>query len=402
MNELSKGKSPFYPGQPVPVDFFVGRPNEIDRIMVRGAAQVAFGKPVAVFTQGEYGIGKSSVAGYVQALAEKEYFLHPIYVSLGGCQSLDDLAVRVLESTIRSRAFDTQKGERIKDWLGKYIGDQSLFGLNLNLSALRKDAPSLSSASGMLDFLTEAKRRLEDTGVKGMFLVLDEINGITGNPDFANFIKGMVDTNALAREPLPLLLMLCGVEEKRREMIKRHQPVDRIFDVVEIGALTDTEMTDFFERSFSAVNITVSKVAMSYLTRYSAGFPKIMHLVGDAAYWLSKDTVIEEDDAVSAVLAAAEDVGRKHVDQQVLRALGSKSYHSILEKIAGLGIGKLTFEKSEIEALLTPSEKKKFPNFLRRMKDLRVFRSGEFRGEYVFNLRMVQLYIWLRMGRTTS
>ena len=32
MNVGMKGISPFYPGQPVPVDFFVGRQKEIEKI----------------------------------------------------------------------------------------------------------------------------------------------------------------------------------------------------------------------------------------------------------------------------------------------------------------------------------------------------------------------------------
>ncbi|HLG17619.1 MAG TPA: hypothetical protein VJH03_24460 [Blastocatellia bacterium] len=54
--EINKGKSPFYPGQPVPVELFVGREAQLDRIMTRGVGQVAEGKPVAQYVQGEYGI----------------------------------------------------------------------------------------------------------------------------------------------------------------------------------------------------------------------------------------------------------------------------------------------------------------------------------------------------------
>ena len=76
--DMSKGKSPFYPGQPVPVELFVGRAKQIDRIMNRAVAQVSAGKPIAVFVQGEYGIGKSSIAGFVQWIAEKHQALHGI------------------------------------------------------------------------------------------------------------------------------------------------------------------------------------------------------------------------------------------------------------------------------------------------------------------------------------
>ena len=78
MHKPSKGKSPFYPGQPVPGELFVGRVTQIDHIMQRGVGQVEAGKPVAIYVEGEYGIGKSSIAGFVQWLAEREHGLHSI------------------------------------------------------------------------------------------------------------------------------------------------------------------------------------------------------------------------------------------------------------------------------------------------------------------------------------
>lgn len=61
--ERNKGRSPFCPGQPVPVELFVGRRDQLKRIGQRGAAQTEQGKPTAFFVEGEYGIGKSSPAG---------------------------------------------------------------------------------------------------------------------------------------------------------------------------------------------------------------------------------------------------------------------------------------------------------------------------------------------------
>ena len=227
-------------------------------------------------------------------------------------------------------------------------------------------------------------------------MVLDEINGVTRNADFAHFIKGLVDTNAMSPEPLPLLLMLCGVEERRREMIEEHRPVDRIFDVVEIDPMQPEEAAQFFQRAFESVQMSVEPAAMGPLVHYSAGFPKIMHLLGDAAYWMDQDGVVSKDDALIAVAMAAEDVGTKYVDQQVYGALRSADYHAILAKIARIDPSELSFTKARIEAGLTETQKQKFNNFLQKMKKLKVLRSGEFRGEYVFTNRMVRLYIWLK------
>ena len=394
MATVVKSKSPFYPGQPVPIELFVGRANQIDHITQRGVGQVEAGKPVALYIQGEYGIGKSSIAGYVQWLAEREHNLHAIYAPLGSAESMEDVGAAVLEATVRSGAFYSNRTEQLRNWLAKYIGEQSLFGITIHTEALEKDAPTI--ASGMLPFLGELYGRLKQTGVKGVFLVLDEINGITGNSKFSHFVKSIVDTNAMSREPLPLLLTLWGVEERRREMIQKYQPIDRIFDVIDIQRMAEEEMKEFFTRGFDSVQMKVEPSALAALVHYSAGFPKIMHIVGDAAYWLDRDGIVDRDDAFEAVMLAADEVGKKYVDQQVYRALRSPDYHSILAKIAKLSPDNMSFRKSDVVVGLTDTEKRKFNNFLQKMKALKVLRSGDVQGEYVFNVRMVRLYIWLQ------
>jgi hypothetical protein len=387
----TKGKSPFYPGQPVPAEFFVGREDEIERIK-RALTQVSAGKPQAVYVSGEYGIGKSSFAGYVRFLAEKQYGLFGIHALIGGASTLEEVATKTVEAILSAGAFNPTWTEKVRNVLAKYAGEQSLFGFNVNLEALKADGPSLSQ--GYLSLLRDLYQRLQDQGTKGIVLILDEINGITGNPRFAHFIKGLVDENALSRTPLPLLLMLCGVEERRSEMIRHHPPIERIFDIAEIRTMNNGDMRDFFRSTFGSVEIAVDEDAMPILTHYSAGFPKIMHIIGDAAFWADKDGKISEADAVQAVFVAAQDVGRKFVDQQVITALRSKDYRSTLAKLVKTGLTS-SFQKSEIVKGLTETERKKFSNFLQKMKKLKVLRAGDQMGEYIFNSQLVRLYILL-------
>jgi hypothetical protein len=389
ISPMEKGQSPFYPGQPVPVELFVGRQQEIDRIITRGVGQVERGKPISIFVQGEYGIGKSSIARYVQFLAAEKHGMLPIYASLSPSKTPSDLAVSIVEGTMHSSQIHPSRGEKIKAWLAKYIGKQELFGFRINLDALRSDASKIGSVHGLLDFLGEAFAR---SGASGVFLVLDEINGLADQPWFAQFIKSLVDTNALSGKPLPLLLMICGTEERRGRMIAHHEPVARIFDVVDIKALSEDEMREFFNRAFDSVGMKVLDEGMGILTRFSAGFPKVMHLVGDWAYWTDQDLTVDGKDALRAMIDAAEDFGRKYVDQQVLAALKSSDYRSILDKITDTD----RFSKREVEGKLDESERKKFNNFLQKMKKLNVLRSGDVYGEYIFNMRIVWLYLVLK------
>jgi hypothetical protein len=216
------------------------------------------------------------------------------------------------------------------------------------MDAVKSDAPVLASPFAMLQFLSLIRQQLKHREVQGIFLVLDEIDGIAKDPEFAHFLKGLIDANAMQREPLPLLLMLCGVEERRGELIQQHQPVERLFDVIEIAAMYSEEMEEFFAKAFNSANITVEPPAMRDLVHYSAGFPKIMHILGDAAYWIDRDNVIDGMDTSRAVLVAADEIGKKYVDQQVYKALQSNDYRSILNKIAMLNPSEMTFSKSDV------------------------------------------------------
>jgi hypothetical protein len=383
----------------VPVELFVGRAEQINRIIERGVNQVKAGKPMAFFIQGEYGIGKSSIASLVQRVAERDHGLHGINVALGGRSDLNGVAEAILEATLKSGAFNPSRVEKITGWLAKYVGKQTFAGITINFEALKKDAPNISTPIGMLDFLGSVRDHLKDDGIKGIFLVLDEVNGITANPQFTHFIKSLWDTNAISREPLPLLLMLCGVEERRMEMIKKHEPVNRIFDVIDINALTKSEVEEFFQRSFQSAQIQIESDAMELLTEHSSGMPKIMHEIGDAAFWTDTDGVIDINDAYNALRVAADAIGKKYVDQQVYNAIRSSDYHSILNKIVRATIAcpdPMTFKKADVFSGLTDTEKKKYNNFLNKMRELNVIKKGNVREEYIFNVRMVHLYIYLQ------
>jgi hypothetical protein len=392
-----KGKSPFYPGQPIPPELFTGRAAQIKRIQQRGVDQVAQGKPVSIFIQGEYGIGKSSVAQYIRAGAEKERDLHGIYVPLGRASSLADVAAAILEGVVNSGVQGSKRNEALREWLKKYIKEVTLFSVTVNFDALNGDARNYATPQGILNLLGETVGRLKGTGVKGITLVLDEINGISSSPPFAHFIKDLIETNSNARKPLPLLLMMCGTEDRRNDLIRSHPPVGRIFDVVSIGPMDEADARAFFTRSFGSVQIKVDDDAMDRLIYFSGGLPKIMHEIGDAAYYINTDEKIDIDDAMEAIKQAADEVGRKYVEPEVVKGLKSRDYHSILEKLAGLGDD--VFTRDELAADLTDDEARKLDNFLRRLRKLNVIRSREIPGEYQFNVRMYQIYLTLKTYR---
>lgn len=392
-----KGKSPFYPGQPIPPELFTGREGQLKRLKLRGVDQVVAGKPAAIFIQGEYGIGKSSIANYVAATAEKESNLHSLYVALGRASTVADVATSILEAVVSAASESNPRSDIIRAWMKKYIKEVKLFGFTANLDVMKKDASDIASARGILGLLSETLKRLSKTDVKGITLILDEINGISASVPFAHLIKDLIDTNAAARTPLPLLLMMCGTEEKRNDLIRSHPPVGRIFDVVMIEPMDEGDILKFFRRSFRSVGVSVADDALENWVYFSGGLPKIMHEIGNAAYYINEDDHIDIADAAEAIGQAADEVGQKYVEPEVVKGLKSRSYQSILEKLAGLNQAQFTRDELAIE--LDEDESGKLDNFLRRMKGLNVIRSGDAPGVYHFNILLYQVYLTMKYRR---
>ena len=80
---MNPESSPFRPGQPAPIEFFIGRRAEIERVrgMVRASTQ---GRVSIGFVSGERGIGKSSLARFVRHLVEQNDDAVGCHVFLGG------------------------------------------------------------------------------------------------------------------------------------------------------------------------------------------------------------------------------------------------------------------------------------------------------------------------------
>jgi len=398
MKIMEKSRSPFTPGQPVSPDFFRGRQTQIQRIMQRGAGPVSRGAQLFYFVTGEYGIGKSSLAQYCQGRARDENNLHPVYVSLSRVRTIEDFAVSLVKAIVASGASDKNLLTEILSSFGKYVKEVKFASIIFRLDALTEDAGNYTDPYGILNLFREVHHRL---GKSGLFVVLDEINGIAAHPSFAPILKGLIEINSFSAAPIPLLLMLCGAPERWREMLQVHPSVDRIFDYVIVNKLTDEEMTAFFTDTFSSVAMNVRPQAMKLFCQYSAGFPKIMHMIGDAAYWGTTDLVIDENAAYSAITSAASEIGNKYVNPQILDAVRSKNYLSLLSIISESALKtspderELSFNRTDVFNTLNDAEKKSYNNFITRMKQLNVVHEGAVRGTYVFNNIMVPLYVWL-------
>jgi len=377
------------------VEFFVGRLSEIEKLKQKSAITVK-GKLQVAFLTGERGIGKSSLASFVRFIAEREQDVLSLHTFLGGVSSLEEMARRVFDRLLKESIGKSWEN-KVKGFFGNHIKQVGLFGISVEFGAPERDLRRI-----VHDFAPALRNLIEQLRdqKKAILLVLDDINGLASSIEFANWLKSLVDEIATARQPLPLFLLLVGLEERRQSLVSLQPSLARVFDVVEIQTWSKGETEEFFQRAFSQVGVSVKQEALSLLSRFAGGLPVLAHEIGDATFKVDKDDKIDEKDAVNGVIAAADIVGRKHLEPKVYQAIRSERYRSILRKIATMPFD-IRFKRSDLPARLNAEEKKVLDNFLRRMRKLDVIRPDPDggRGAYRFGNHLHYLYFWLEALR---
>jgi hypothetical protein len=385
--------SPFTPGVPVPVDFFVGRMREVE-MLEQQALAAAGGRLQVAFVSGERGIGKSSLASFVRRLVERKRFLG-LHTFLGGVSSLDEMVRRVFDRLLKE-SIETPWYDKVRKFFGENIREVGLFGISVAFGAPETDLRRL--AHDFAPALRNLMNRLKDDK-EGILLILDDINGLASSEEFANWLKSLIDEIATTPERLPLCLALVGLEERRQSLVALQPSLARVFPIIDIRAWSNEETKEFYEKAFSSVGMTVDQDALNLLARFTGGLPVLGHEIGDAAFALDADSNIDLRDAESAVIAAADIVGRKHLQPRVFQAIRSATYRRILRKVASeMGY---EFQRSQVLRGLPKDQQRVFDNFLRKMRELGVVTPHREKGAgaYRFCNHLHYLYFTIEARR---
>ena len=385
--------SPFTPGQPAPLELFVGRAPQVEALL-QHARDAAGGRLKVGFLTGDRGIGKTSLARFATFVAERDHALLGLHVVLGGTPDARGMVHRVF-----ARLANVAQGRPLWKQIGNLFGDRvravGLFGLQVEFHPAAKDLDLL--AGGFDQALRSVVGKLEGSGRQGLFIVLDDINGLASSPTFGTWLKDFVDTVAVSWEPFPVFLLFVGSERVRRQLASHNESVARIFIPLEVPSWSRGETPDFYHKAFARVGMNVEEAGLDLMSEYAGGLPVLAHEIGDAAFRFASRPIVSERDARRAVVSAANVVGHKYFAPQVFDRVRSPRYRSLLRtipKAAPTG----RFKRAEILRVLSAEERASLDNFLRVMQKLEVLERDPDRGpgHYRFTSNLHFLYLLLQ------
>ena len=390
---MNPDDSPFSPLQPVEPSDFVGREAQIDQLI--GVVRQARKSLKVAWIGGERGMGKSSLASFVGFVAERDHNALVGHAHLGGANDLPDMVRQTYLGLLKDNRRQST-GQKLFDLFGDRVEKVGAFGFEIKLNLSSDDLEA--DARGFAEALDELRKRVGE-GKEMAVLLLDDINGLADSPAFAHWIKSMVDSMATRRLKIPVCLIFVGLPERLESIRKNNISTVRTFaEIVNIEPWTPEETKDFFRQAFEKKEIKVDAEVLDFFAKFSGGLPTVAHEIGAQAWRLIEGKKLGMGIAEEAVVHAALLIGERFIEKEVVQALGSDKYKSILNKIGDTTADVIgaTFTRKELFSLgsLDESEKNVVDNFLRRMVKVGGLLS-EGRGEYRFPTELHRFYFFL-------
>lgn len=197
----NKEKSPFTPGSPVPYELFVGRQSQITEL-INYVDQSKHGKQENIFLMGDRGIGKSSLASFLRYFVCTQKNMLGLHVFLGRVSTLEEMIRHIFEQLLKETKGESWFNDIVK-FFGKYVKEIGLFGISVSFSPPDQELKQLiwkfpEALDNLLKKIINQKA--------GLFIALDDINGLAEKKEFANWYKSFVDEVATHYKDFPVLI----------------------------------------------------------------------------------------------------------------------------------------------------------------------------------------------------
>lgn len=324
--------NPFEPFGPVNPGAFVGRLDELRRLM-SALVQTSAGKPVNFMITGERGIGKTSLLLYLKHAAEGRIQIEGqklafVVIDTDVDQSTTQLGLIAKIERGLEKALSRQEAAR--DFVKKAWGFvQRVEAGGFKLNEARKVSDEL-----LLDefayLLAETANRIcpdADTStswtakVDGILILIDEADNGSKGLHLGSFFKLL--TERLQRRSCNRVMFgLAGLPELRKVMHESHPSSLRIFDELVLDRLSPDEVNQVIDLCLREANQsgdtspnTIADDGRALLVAYSEGYPHFIQQFGYSAFAVNRDNIISHDDVIQGALGprgALEQIGDRY------------------------------------------------------------------------------------------
>jgi len=379
-------ETPFQPESPVKPENFKGR-TEIIRKILRYLNKSLKGEVQHFFLTGNKGMGKTSIADFIIRFVSKKYNMTYAYVSNKGNDSVDKLASNIMKELLE-KVPEKIFNEKLTSWFGTHVSEIHVTGTKVNFNI--DEEKELNIKENFPKYLNLAYYDLKEK-YDGIFIIIDDINGLSESREFVDWYKNLSDTLAINyKNELPVYFLLEGYPEKFDKMVELEPSFGRIFHYSHVEELTDDEVESFFKDTFSKIDIKLDEKACQIMADYSSGVPLTMQQIGDCVFWKINSKTVTLGDAKQAIIEAGEELKNKQL-RRLLNRIEISQHEEILLKI---GYHKMSsFNRKDIHHLT--NDETLTENFIKTMINIKILKETQ-ENRYEFSNKVYYTYFNIR------
>ena len=139
--------------------------------------------------------------------------------------------IQLILETIFKELDKTKKGKKIIEKFFNSIDEIKLQGMGISLN--HKPDFVRNVKHNFADFLVNMSIFLKD--YNGLFLIIDDINGLSKTSEFPNWYKGLSETIDFSDKKVPIAFTLVSYRDNFNKLTNHNPSFSRIFHIIEIG-----------------------------------------------------------------------------------------------------------------------------------------------------------------------
>ncbi len=375
--------------------------------------QTSHFSPQNILIMGERGIGKTSMAYVVKAMAEKNLpLIHEAqnnlitaYLSVKKNTPSPVVISQIVEELeTQLEPFRTLLGaasDSIKNFV-KNFQSISVQGLEIKTSE-KKTIP-------IEEIYIEAKKTLrkcanacknteniEDS--RSICIIVDELDRMADFENFSSFWKGLQETLG-ADDCNSLMLVFVGMPEIKDKLAADHESIIRTFTPIYLDRMERQDAEEVIKKALDGSGKTISNEAVEKILNYSEYFPHLIQELGYSAFEVSErneitgkdvDLGIHGNESYPGSIARLGELFFSRMYDEIKK---SKNFKEILKIIATLSGIKQKWVSRQAVLKEFSGKSTNLDSSIRVLKEKKlIITNPEMQGQYRISSKMFQAYI---------
>ncbi|MEH6393139.1 MAG: ATP-binding protein [Sulfitobacter sp.] len=340
--------NPFVPNGIVSPGMFTGRYEEIETAE-QALFQTKNGNPQHFIFEGERGIGKSSLAYYIEIVASGRiegvggnfFKFLTVSIELAGIDTKLGI-IRQIGRELKRKLDESPDAAEYAKKAWNFLKNWEVLGVKYNAKKEEFDEDEAQSQliSSFINIIDDSEGQID-----GIFLLVDEADGPSAEAGLGEFMKIFTE-RLMKRGCNEVLIGLAGLPTLVPKLRASHESSPRLFQIINVSTLSEPERLQVIDSGLRSANeknpmpVSIDPDASELIANLSEGYPHFLQQFSYFAFDVCKTNRISKEDVKTGAYmenGALSQLGDKYFSEMYHARIWSEEYRKVLKFLASFG-----------------------------------------------------------------